>query len=118
LHVWYRMESCAIPINHHPGRGLAQALIKSWWACACFDDDYWIQGSSNVSVCVRVRPLLPPERLNRYESCVSIKGREVIVGPRTLDFDHVFNETVTQEGIYEQCVKTLVADCFRGESPP
>uniref|UniRef100_H9GDM1 Kinesin family member 7 n=1 Tax=Anolis carolinensis TaxID=28377 RepID=H9GDM1_ANOCA len=70
-----------------------------------------------VKVAVRIRPLLPKERLHGHQACVSgnPETREVTLGrKRHFHFDTVFTESSDQESVYETCVQPLVEAFFEG----
>ncbi|XP_067655399.1 kinesin-like protein KIF27 [Haliotis asinina] len=71
----------------------------------------------NVRVAVRVRPLLPKERLGGDQMCVQVlrNTNQLIVGKdRAFTFDHVFNHKTSQEEVYQTCVDPLVRSIFDG----
>ncbi|XP_064634767.1 kinesin-like protein KIF27 isoform X2 [Lineus longissimus] len=71
----------------------------------------------NVKVAVRVRPLLQREKLSSETSCVKIipANNQIILGKdRAFTFDHVLGPKNTQEELYENCFKPLIAGCFEG----
>ncbi|XP_046330087.2 kinesin-like protein KIF27 isoform X1 [Haliotis rufescens] len=71
----------------------------------------------NVRVAVRVRPLLPKERLGGDQMCVQVlrNTNQLIVGKdRAFTFDHVFNHKTSQEDVYQTCVDPLVRSIFDG----
>ncbi|XP_071484846.1 kinesin-like protein KIF27 [Diadema antillarum] len=70
-----------------------------------------------VKVAVRVRPLLPQERLHRHELCVRVipKTNQIVVGKdRAFTFDHVMSSKTSQETAYRICVENLVTSFFEG----
>ncbi|XP_059168452.1 kinesin-like protein KIF27 isoform X2 [Physella acuta] len=70
----------------------------------------------NVKVAVRVRPLLPKERLGGEQACIRIGStpNQVVVGTdKSFTFDHVlFN--CSQQEVYGMCVENLVHSIFDG----
>lgn len=70
-----------------------------------------------VKVAVRVRPLLPQERLHHHELCVKVnsKANQIVVGKdRAFTFDHVMSSKTSQEAVYQTCVDGLVSSFFEG----
>nr|XP_039254763.1 kinesin-like protein KIF27 isoform X2 [Styela clava] len=74
--------------------------------------------SVNVCVAVRVRPLLPSERLHSHQVCVkkvSNSKNQLLVGKdRSFTFDHLHWWNTKQQDIYKTTVKPLVDGCFQG----
>lgn len=71
--------------------------------------------NSAVQVAVRVRDLLPRERLNGYVSCIDVQQDRVVVGgKRGFGFDFAFAPTCSQASVYETAVKPLVETCNQG----
>ncbi|XP_076451061.1 kinesin-like protein KIF27 [Babylonia areolata] len=71
----------------------------------------------NVKVAVRVRPLLPKEKLGGEQVCVRLvpNSNQVIVGKdRAFTFDFALSAKTTQEDTYIQCVEPLVRSIFEG----
>ncbi|XP_013410614.1 kinesin-like protein KIF27 isoform X2 [Lingula anatina] len=71
----------------------------------------------NVKVAVRVRPLLPKEKLGGEQLCVKFppgKNQLVVGKDRAFTFDHVFNPKISQDDVYQTCVDSLVKSCFEG----
>lgn len=74
-------------------------------------------GSSSVRVAVRARPLIQKEIAEKRKECVlySQDGKEVVLGKgRRFTFDHVFSPVISQEDVYNECVKPLVESCCAG----
>ncbi|XP_071851636.1 kinesin-like protein KIF27 isoform X2 [Apostichopus japonicus] len=70
-----------------------------------------------VRVAVRVRPLLPNEKLHHHEPCVKVlsKANQIVVGKdRTFTFDQVLSGKVAQDNVYKTCVDALVCSFFEG----
>ncbi|KAJ8049755.1 Kinesin-like protein KIF27 [Holothuria leucospilota] len=70
-----------------------------------------------VRVAVRVRPLLPHEKLHHHEPCVKVlsKANQIVVGKdRTFTFDHVLSGKTSQESVYKTCVDALICSFFEG----
>ncbi|XP_072045024.1 kinesin-like protein KIF27 isoform X2 [Amphiura filiformis] len=70
-----------------------------------------------VRVAVRVRPLLPQERLHHHQLCVKVlpNKNQIIVGKdRAFTFDHVLSSRTSQENVYQTCVDGLVRSLFEG----
>ncbi|XP_057192364.1 kinesin-like protein kif7 [Triplophysa rosa] len=70
-----------------------------------------------VQVAVRVRPLLPKEILHNHESCITADPEEkrVTLGnDRHFHCDFVFEERLTQEDVYTDCVQPLIESFFHG----
>lgn len=74
-------------------------------------------GCSSVRVAVRARPLVEKEIVEKCMECVSYSqdGKQVALGKdRRFTFDHVFGPAVSQEDVYNECVKPLVESCCSG----
>jgi hypothetical protein len=70
-----------------------------------------------VRVAVRVRPLVPKERLEQCRSCVRAYAdeRQVVIGKdRGFAFDFVFGEESSQRLVFEDACAPLVQRCFQG----
>ncbi|KAH0620026.1 hypothetical protein JD844_014536 [Phrynosoma platyrhinos] len=70
-----------------------------------------------VKVAVRIRPLLPKERLHGHQTCLrgDPETKEVTLGRnRHFHFDTVFTESADQESVYAACVQPLVEAFFEG----
>uniref|UniRef100_A0ABM5EZ28 Kinesin-like protein KIF7 isoform X1 n=1 Tax=Pogona vitticeps TaxID=103695 RepID=A0ABM5EZ28_9SAUR len=70
-----------------------------------------------VRVAVRIRPLLPKERLRGHHTCLSAdpEARKVTLGRnRHFHFDTIFTEASDQESVYAACVQPLVEAFFEG----
>ncbi|XP_061451905.1 kinesin-like protein KIF7 isoform X2 [Rhineura floridana] len=70
-----------------------------------------------VRVAVRVRPLLPKERLHGHQTCLrgDPETKEVTLGRnRHFHFDTIFTESSHQESVYTTCVQPLVEAFFEG----
>uniref|UniRef100_A0A8D2LUR7 Kinesin family member 7 n=1 Tax=Varanus komodoensis TaxID=61221 RepID=A0A8D2LUR7_VARKO len=70
-----------------------------------------------IKVAVRIRPLLPKERLHGYQTCLRSDPdkKEVTLGHnRHFQFDTVFTESADQESVYAACVQPLVEAFFQG----
>nr|XP_056722092.1 kinesin-like protein KIF7 [Euleptes europaea] len=70
-----------------------------------------------VRVAVRIRPLLPKERLHGHQTCLrgDPETKEVTLGHnRHFRFDTVFTESASQESVYVACVQPLVEAFFQG----
>ncbi|KAL3842329.1 hypothetical protein ACJMK2_020357 [Sinanodonta woodiana] len=71
----------------------------------------------NVRVAVRIRPLLPKEKLNGEEVCVRVvpNSNQLVMGKdRAFTFDNVLSSKTTQEEVFQLCVEPLVKSCFEG----
>jgi len=70
----------------------------------------------SVRVAVRCRPLSSKERAERAKSCLRSpqEGQIVIGRSHAFTYDHVFEEGIDQEGVYESCVKGLVDKFMQG----
>ncbi|XP_041366340.1 kinesin-like protein KIF27 [Gigantopelta aegis] len=71
----------------------------------------------NVRVAVRVRPLLPKERLGGEQMCVRVipNTNQLIVGKdRGFTFDNVLSAKSSQVEVYQTCVEPLVKSIFEG----
>ncbi|XP_060116319.1 kinesin-like protein KIF7 [Heteronotia binoei] len=70
-----------------------------------------------VRVAVRIRPLLPKERLHGQQMCLrgDPETKEVTLGhSRHFHFDTVFTKSASQESVYSVCVQPLVEAFFQG----
>eukprot|EP00966_Prymnesium_polylepis_P142312 3286126-Prymnesium_polylepis.1 len=70
-----------------------------------------------VRVAVRVRPLVPKERLEQCRPCVRTfaQERQVVVGKdRGFSFDFVFGEQSSQQQVFDEACAPLVQRCFQG----
>lgn len=75
------------------------------------------QQEMNVRVAVRVRPLLPKERVSGEEMCVRTmpSSNQLVLGKdRGFTFDYVLSSKTTQEEVYKSCVESLVRSIFEG----
>ncbi|XP_021353306.1 kinesin-like protein KIF27 [Mizuhopecten yessoensis] len=71
----------------------------------------------NVRVAVRVRPLLPKEKIAGEEMCLRVlpNTKQVVVGKdRAFTFDYVLSSKTDQEEVYKSCVESLVKSTFDG----
>ncbi|CAK4077081.1 unnamed protein product [Aphanomyces euteiches] len=68
---------------------------------------------TSVRVCVRVRPLIPKERLEDEHLAVETFDNQIKVASQTFTFDHVFGTESGQEDIWP-CVTPLVDSVFEG----
>ncbi|ETV74690.1 hypothetical protein, variant 1 [Aphanomyces astaci] len=68
---------------------------------------------TSVRVCVRVRPLIPKERLEDEHLAVETFDSQIKVASQTFTFDHVFGLDSGQEDIWP-CVTPLVDSVFEG----
>ncbi|XP_033751505.1 LOW QUALITY PROTEIN: kinesin-like protein KIF27 [Pecten maximus] len=71
----------------------------------------------NVRVAVRVRPLLPKEKIAGEEICVRVlpNTKQVVVGKdRAFTFDYVLSSKTAQDDVYKSCVESLVKSTFDG----
>ena len=69
----------------------------------------------NVKVVVRLRPILPRERLKKCEKCVRVlkERNQIVLGPsRGFVFDDVLSEESTQREVLN--VGSLMDRCFKG----
>ncbi|XP_054467688.1 kinesin-like protein kif7 [Anoplopoma fimbria] len=72
---------------------------------------------SAVQVAVRVRPLLPKERLHCHESCITVDselGQVTLGHDRNFLCDYLFEETCCQEDVYSSSVQPLIDAFFQG----
>ncbi|XP_068435791.1 kinesin-like protein kif7 [Clinocottus analis] len=72
---------------------------------------------SAVQVAVRVRPLVPKERLHCHESCITVDLElcQVTLGhDRNFLIDYLFEETCCQEEVYSSSVQPLIDAFFQG----
>ncbi|XP_048780280.1 kinesin-like protein KIF27 isoform X2 [Ostrea edulis] len=75
------------------------------------------QQEVNVSVAIRVRPLLPKERVSGEEMCVRVvpSCNQLVLGKdRGFTFDYVHSPKISQEEVYKSCVEALVRSIFEG----
>ncbi|XP_078332438.1 kinesin-like protein KIF27 isoform X4 [Crassostrea virginica] len=75
------------------------------------------QQEVNVRVAVRVRPLLPKERVSGEEMCVRVmpSSNQLVLGKdRGFTFDYVLSSKTAQEEVYKMCVESLVKSIFEG----
>ncbi|KAI0219309.1 hypothetical protein LSAT2_029120 [Lamellibrachia satsuma] len=71
----------------------------------------------NVRVAVRIRPLLPKEKLAGEQVCMRIipNTNQLVLGKdRAFTFDYVVSSKTSQQETYERCVEPLVRSCFDG----
>ncbi|XP_048418932.2 kinesin-like protein kif7 [Stegostoma tigrinum] len=72
---------------------------------------------TSVRVAVRIRPLLPKEILRGHQSCVHVdlNAQQITLGRnRHFQFDIIFDQTASQDEIYNSCVEPLVEAFFEG----
>lgn len=67
---------------------------------------------SKIKVALRCRPYLPNE-LNRRKA-ITFTSDSATIGDKRYPFEQVFDESSTQEGVYDFCVRSLVDGCFEG----
>jgi kinesin family member 21 len=67
---------------------------------------------SKIKVIVRCRPFLPNETNRRKVILFTNEG--VTIGDKKYNFEQAFDDSATQEGVFEYCVKSLVEGCFEG----
>ncbi|XP_077862276.1 kinesin-like protein KIF27 [Saccoglossus kowalevskii] len=70
-----------------------------------------------VKVVVRVRPLVPKEKLHNHQVCVKVlsSSNQIIIGKdRVFTFDNVLSAKSTQDESYKTCVEPLLRSCFEG----
>lgn len=72
--------------------------------------------STPVKVVIRVRPLIPMELAYGATDCVTVdeKTNTVFVNDRSFSFDTVFGPKCTQDFVYEESVRDLLASSFNG----
>lgn len=73
--------------------------------------------TQSVQVAVRVRDLIPRERLKGCVNCVTADEghREVVIGGRrAFALDHAFGTASTQEQIYKTLVAPLLRNSLQG----
>ncbi|KAK2183775.1 hypothetical protein NP493_289g01021 [Ridgeia piscesae] len=71
----------------------------------------------NVRVAVRIRPLLPKEKLAGEQVCMRIipNTNQLVLGKdRAFTFDYIISSKTSQSETYERCVEPLVRSCFDG----
>lgn len=72
---------------------------------------------SKVVVAMRCRPLFEKEKANRANNCLRFMpgGQQVVLGKdRAFTYDHAFDESTSQEQIYDSCIKNLMEGLFEG----
>ncbi|XP_077978007.1 kinesin-like protein KIF27 isoform X2 [Glandiceps talaboti] len=70
-----------------------------------------------VKVALRVRPLLPKEKLHHHQICVKVLAgsNQVVLGKdRAFTFDYVLSAKSSQDETYRTCVEPLLQSCFDG----
>ena len=69
-----------------------------------------------VVVALRSRPLFDKERLDGAARCLRyVDGQQVVLGKdRAFTYDFAFDETVSQEHVYQTCVSPLLRGIFEG----
>jgi len=75
------------------------------------------QPLQSVKVAVRVRGLVPRERLQGSVPCVAADDaqRRLTVGrERSFEFDHVFGPAASQAAVYADCVAPTLRTCLQG----
>ena len=70
--------------------------------------------SCTVKVVIRVRPLNSKEKRENCQSCVQTDQLGLTIGTKEFNFDRVFDESHSQEDIYDVCAHNLVLGCFGG----
>ncbi|XP_057688074.1 kinesin-like protein KIF27 isoform X2 [Corythoichthys intestinalis] len=63
-----------------------------------------------IRVAVRLRPLLPRERLHAHRECLRVVpgAPQVILGSdQVFSFDHAFGPSASQDEVYDSCVRPL-----------
>lgn len=71
-------------------------------------------GGSRVRVAVRVRPLLASLESGQRQ-VVHSQGRSIQMGDKKpFTYDHVFDQSSSQEDLYGNAVRDMVADCVSG----
>ncbi|XP_063693337.1 kinesin-like protein KIF3A isoform X2 [Bolinopsis microptera] len=72
---------------------------------------------TSVKVAIRVRPLLERERIKRCKECLIVlpnKSQLALGKDQNFTFDHVFEESISQDNLYCETVKPLVLSCLDG----
>jgi hypothetical protein len=73
------------------------------------------QDDCAVQVAVRVRDLVPRERLEGFFNCVHVHESSAVVGgERSFGFDFAFGSDSTQKSIYDTAVKPLIESALSG----
>ncbi|XP_043533223.1 kinesin-like protein kif7 [Chiloscyllium plagiosum] len=70
-----------------------------------------------VRVAIRIRPLLPKEILHGHQSCVHVdlNTQQITLGNnRHFQFDIIFDQTASQDEVYNSCMEPLVEAFFEG----
>eukprot|EP00397_Hematodinium_sp_SG-2012_P007058 GEMP01007099.1.p1 GENE.GEMP01007099.1~~GEMP01007099.1.p1 ORF type:complete len:994 (+),score=218.19 GEMP01007099.1:181-3162(+) len=69
--------------------------------------------ANNILVAVRCRPLFA----NEQQSCISVDGNSITVQSKeakTFSYDHLFDDTTTQEGIYDTLGNRVLQSALEG----
>ena len=72
--------------------------------------------STSVQVCVRVRPLIGREKVDRCDECLSVieEAGQIIMGKdRAYTYDYVFGKYSSQGDLW-RCVQPLIEGTFQG----
>lgn len=75
------------------------------------------ENETKVRVALRIRPLLPKEKLENSAICIEsdTRNNRVRIGEgRTFVFDRVFDEETKQSDVFQNCARELVLGCFDG----
>ena len=71
--------------------------------------------SEQVQVALRVRDLVPRERLEGFFSCIHVSQNAAVVGgERSFGFDFAFGPDSTQASVYDNSVKPLIESALSG----
>ena len=71
--------------------------------------------SEQVQVALRVRDLVPRERLEGFFSCIHVSQNAAVVGgERSFAFDYAFGPDSTQANVYDSSVKPLIESALSG----
>ena len=67
-------------------------------------------------VAVRVRPMMPKEKLQKSKKCLKVPDEATVqLGTnRNFTYDYAFGPNTSQEKVFSLCVKRLVDGCFKG----
>jgi hypothetical protein len=75
------------------------------------------RADDHVKVAVRVRPMIPKEKLEQQSLCLKVHPaeRQLVVGKdRAVTFDFVFGEDASQQSVYDEACAPLVEACMQG----
>lgn len=75
-----------------------------------------MDSSCPVQVALRVRDLVPRERLEGFFSCINVSGSTTAVlgGERSFAFDYAFGPDTSQATVYDSSVRPLIESALSG----